>query len=74
MIPHPLLGQRPESETDEQAQNAAAVQGQVNRAAPVAIGFEIPYAKAGDAEVNPVSARALGQDIARALAAYAKEA
>lgn len=66
-------GQRPESETDERAQNAAAIQGTVNRAAPVAIGFEIPYAKVGDAEVNPDSARALGRDIAAALVEYGKE-
>jgi hypothetical protein len=64
-------GQRPDSELDERRQNAAA-QGAVDRAAPVSIGFEIPYALVGDAEVNPVSARLLGLDIAAALVSYLK--
>lgn len=36
-------------------------------------GFEIPYANAAGAEVNPDSARALGRDIARALSTYLEQ-
>ena len=36
----------------------------------IAVGFEIPYADVRGVEVNPTSARALGVDLARALAAY----
>jgi hypothetical protein len=68
-----IAGVHPESETDEREQNAASENlTTASQATPVSIGFEIPYARVGEIEVNPASARAFGYDIARALAGYLK--
>jgi arylsulfatase A-like enzyme len=58
-----IRGGRPEAGDDERRQNAAA---------PVSIGFEIPYALVGEVPVTPETARAFGGDIALALVTYLK--
>lgn len=64
---------RPDSEEAERRQNAdTPARAEGSAAAPVTIGFEIPYALVGETPVTPATARVFGHDIARALAAYLK--
>lgn len=65
-----IAGEKPGKRADGRGRGAGASAGTVDAAGPVSIGFEIPYARVGEAEVNTASARAFGNDIAKALKAH----